>query len=48
MRLLFGPEQDVPAILARKMKGIKWDVATVGYGVRGSNNTQVTALFESM
>ena len=46
MRLLFGPEQDVGEILNRKLPGVNWDMATVGFGVRGSNNTETTVMFE--
>lgn len=48
MRLLFGPEQDVENILTTKLQEVEqWDVATIGFGVRGSNQTDVTVMMES-
>jgi hypothetical protein len=44
---LFGPEQPV-SILSDRMKGIKWEGTGVGFGVRGSNRTDLTIHLESV
>ncbi|KAF2791646.1 hypothetical protein K505DRAFT_363639 [Melanomma pulvis-pyrius CBS 109.77] len=42
MLVLLGPEVDEPATLGKKLEGTMWSVAATGFGVRGSNTTELT------
>lgn len=43
--MLMGPEQPI-SVLSEQMDGISWDATGVGFGVRGSNRTDLTLRLE--
>lgn len=47
LSVLLGPEVDEKATLGKKLEGTHWHIAVTGFGVRGSNSTDLTYHMES-